>query len=74
MISFVLVNYRTAALARRAIASFRVQAHDAVADAEVVVVDNSGDAEELSGIADKLVAPGRNLGFAGGLNAGAAVR
>ncbi|MFI5120915.1 MAG: glycosyltransferase family 2 protein [Thermoanaerobaculia bacterium] len=72
MISFVLVNYRSTALARRAIASFRAGAREAGADAEVVVVDNSCDAGDFAGTADRLVAPGRNLGFAGGLNAGAA--
>lgn len=72
MISFVLVNYRSAALAHRAIASFRAAARDAGADAEAVVVDNSSDAGDLAHSADRVVAPGRNLGFAGGLNAGVA--
>jgi GT2 family glycosyltransferase len=72
LISFVLVNYRSAALARRAIESFRLEAREAGAGAEVVVVDNSGEAGDLAGSADRVVSPGRNLGFAGGLNAGVA--
>jgi GT2 family glycosyltransferase len=71
VISFVLVNYRSAALARRAIASFRAGAREAGLAAEAVVVDNSGDAGDVPG-ADRSVAAGRNLGFAGGLNAGVA--
>ncbi len=70
MISLVVVDYRSAALARRAIASFREAAREAGVDAEVVAVDNSGDAGGLEEHVDRLVTPGRNLGFAGGLNAG----
>ncbi len=70
MISFIVVDYRSAALARRAAASFRATAREAGVDAEVVAVDNSGEAGGLAAHVDRLVAPGRNLGFAGGLNAG----
>jgi GT2 family glycosyltransferase len=37
---------------------------------EVIVVDNGGDAEVPDGV--RLLSPGRNLGFAGGCNLGAA--
>jgi len=70
VISFVVVDYRSSELARRAAASFRAAAREAGVDAEVVAVDNSGDAGALASHVDRLVAPGRNLGFAGGLNAG----
>lgn len=72
MISLVLVSYRSAALAREAIASFRSDADAAREAAEVVVVDNSGEAEAFRRVADVTLDPGRNLGFAGGLNAGIA--
>jgi GT2 family glycosyltransferase len=70
VISFVVVHYRSGALSRRAIESFRASAREAGAEAEAVVVDNSGDGGDLAAFADRLVTPGRNLGFAGGLNAG----
>lgn len=75
MISLVLVSYRSAALAERAAASFRDEARRAGEGAEVVAVVNSGDPEEarrLAAACDRVVAPGANLGYAGGLNAGSA--
>ena len=72
MISLVIVSYRSAALAREAIAGFRSDAEAAREPAEVVVVENSGEAEAFRGVADLTLDPGRNLGFAGGLNAGIA--
>ena len=76
MISAVFVSYRSAELSARAIATFREEARRAGREADVVVVVNSGDPAEraaLEPLADAVVAPARNLGFAGGLNAGAAV-
>jgi len=70
VISLVVVSYRSAALAREAIASFRGDAAAAGEAAEVVVVENSGEAGAFRGVADVVLDPGRNLGFAGGLNAG----
>jgi GT2 family glycosyltransferase len=73
VISAVVVNYRSAALARRAIESFRRGAREAGDLAEVILVENSADLAEsaaLAGVADRMLSPGRNLGFAGGLNAG----
>jgi N-acetylglucosaminyl-diphospho-decaprenol L-rhamnosyltransferase len=76
VISAVLVSYRSASLARVAIDSFRRDAARAGESAEIVVVENSADPAEadlLAAVADRMVAPGRNLGFAGGLNAGLSV-
>jgi len=75
MISAVFVSYRSAALAERAIATFREEARRAGREAEAVVVVNSGDAAERDALvphADRVLFPPRNLGFAGGLNAGIA--
>jgi N-acetylglucosaminyl-diphospho-decaprenol L-rhamnosyltransferase len=73
VISFVVVSYRSAALARKAIESFRLSARKAGELTEVVAVENSARAAEaaaLASVADRTLSPGRNLGFAGGLNAG----
>jgi N-acetylglucosaminyl-diphospho-decaprenol L-rhamnosyltransferase len=72
VISLVVVSYRSAALAHETIAGFRSDAEAAREPAEVVVVENSGDAEAFRGVADLTLDPGRNLGFAGGLNGGVA--
>ena len=75
MISAVLVSYRSAALAGRAIASLRADAERSGLALEAVAVVNSGEAEEarlLEGVADRVLLPGGNLGYAGGLNAGVA--
>ncbi len=72
LLSLVVVSYRSAALAREAIAGFRSGAEAAGEPAEVVVVENSGEAEAFRAVADLTLDPGRNLGFAGGLNAGIA--
>ena len=75
MISAVFVSYRSAALAERAIATFREEARRAGRESEVVAVVNSGDAAERDALvphADRVLLPPRNLGFAGGLNAGIA--
>ena len=73
MISAVVVSYRSAPHARAAIASFREDARRAGIDSETVCVVNSGDPSEaraLEGECDRLLVPGENLGYAGGLNAG----
>ena len=75
MISGVFVSYRSAALAARAIATFREEARRAGREAEAVAVVNSGDTAERDALvphADRVLFPPRNLGFAGGLNAGIA--
>lgn len=71
--SAVFVCYRSGAFAPRAIASLREAAREAGAMCEVVCVVNSGDEAEaaaLGPLADRVVVPPKNLGFAGGLNAG----
>jgi len=71
----VVVSYRSAALAVAAIADLRREAAAGSLEIEVVTVVNSGDASEaadLRGAADVVLEPGRNLGFAGGLNRGTA--
>ncbi len=75
MISGVFVSYRSAALAARAIATFREEARRAGRDAEAIAVVNSGDVAERDALvqhSDRVLLPPRNLGFAGGLNAGIA--
>ncbi|MHB1046122.1 MAG: glycosyltransferase family 2 protein [Thermoanaerobaculia bacterium] len=75
MISAVFVSYRSAELAAAAIDSFRAGARSSGRRAEVVVVVNSEDPAErdvLEPCSDVLIFPPRNLGFAGGLNAGVA--
>lgn len=70
MISLLVVNFRSAALAANAIRSARESAPSPL---QVVVVDNSCDpreAEALRGLADTLVVPETNRGYAGGINAG----
>jgi hypothetical protein len=74
MISAIVVSYRSAALATRAIESLREEAASSGLSVEVVAVVNSGDPAErvaLEAVADVVVDPGRNLGYAGGLNLGA---
>jgi GT2 family glycosyltransferase len=75
MISAVVVSYRSVVGARAALDSFREEARRAGLAAETVCVVNSCDpseARELEGACDRLVFPGENLGYAGGLNAGIA--
>jgi N-acetylglucosaminyl-diphospho-decaprenol L-rhamnosyltransferase len=71
--SAVIVCYRSGGFTKRAIASLRKAAQDSGKACEVVCVVNSGDGEEadaLRPIADRVLVPSRNLGFAGGLNVG----
>jgi len=73
MISAVVVSYRSQSLAARALESLRVDAAETGLALETIAVVNSADPEEaraLASAADRVVIPGRNLGFAGGLNAG----
>ncbi len=67
------MSYRSAVVAARAIESCRRNAAAASLTFEAIVVVNSGDAEEaraLENTADRVLVPARDLGFAGGLNAG----
>jgi len=73
VISAVVVSYRSAALAARALESLRNGAAASGLSLETIAVVNSDDAAEaraLEGAADRVLVPGRNLGYAGGLNAG----
>lgn len=69
MISLVVVNYRSAALAAEAIRSARASTRS---ELHLVVVDNSCDDAEaglLRPHADLVLAPAANLGYAGAINA-----
>ena len=73
MISAVVVSYRSAPLTARAIALLREDTARAGEGFEAVAVVNSEDPEEVravSDVADVTIDPGRNLGYAGGLNRG----
>jgi hypothetical protein len=74
LLSAVIVNYRSAALAAGCVASLRREAADAGIPLEVVVVDNSAEPQEraLLGTLDgvRYVPLVTNAGYAGGLNAG----
>ena len=70
MISLLVVNYRSAALAAEAIRTARASTTQSL---QIVVVDNSCDtaeAEALRGVADTLIAADTNRGYAGGINLG----
>ena len=72
MIALLVVNYRSAALAAGAIRSARAATSSPL---QVIVVDNSVDrreADSLRSHCDILLTPGKNLGYAGGINAGRA--
>ena len=69
-ISLLVINYHSATLAADAIRTARAASSRPL---QTVVVDNSDDPEEgeaLRGIADVVIAAPRNLGYAGGINAG----
>jgi N-acetylglucosaminyl-diphospho-decaprenol L-rhamnosyltransferase len=70
MISLLIVNYRSAALAAEAIRTARASTSEAL---QVVVVDNSCDAAEADALrdhADQLLVADTNRGYAGGINLG----
>src|SRR5512141_2678204 len=76
VISAVVVSYRSGALAVRAFESLRRDAASSGLTLETIAVVNSADASEaraLESAAGRVLVPGRNLGYAGGLNAGAKV-
>ncbi|HEY6141258.1 MAG TPA: glycosyltransferase [Thermoanaerobaculia bacterium] len=66
-VSLLVVNFRSAALALDAIRSAREGTHNPL---QVVVVDNSDEADALRGAADVYVAMGRNAGYAAAINRG----
>lgn len=68
MISLLVVNYRSAALAADAIRTARAATTEPL---QVVVIDNSEDDAEANALrphADTLIVAERNLGYAGGIN------
>ena len=70
MISLLVVNYRSAALAADAILTARAASSQPL---QVVAVDNSVDAKEaaaLRELADVVIASETNRGYAGGINLG----
>lgn len=74
----VFVHYHTPELARRAVASVERELAALAGEGvrgRVVIVDNGSDAagsEVLAGLAAEVLRPPGNLGYAGGVNAGAA--
>lgn len=72
-LSVILVHYRTPALAARAVAAVRADLAASGLDGEVLVVDNGNDEAGralLGALPARTIDPGRNLGFAGGVNLG----
>lgn len=69
MISLLVVNYRSAPLAIEAIRSARAATTQSL---QVVVVDNSSEADALRPHADVVIASPSNRGYAGGINDGRA--
>jgi N-acetylglucosaminyl-diphospho-decaprenol L-rhamnosyltransferase len=68
--SLLVINYRSASLASEAIRTAREASSQPI---QVVVVDNSVDPAEVEALrpaADVVIAAPRNLGYAGGINAG----
>ena len=68
--SLLVINYRSASLAIDAIRTARAASSQPL---QAVVVDNSVDASEVETLrpaADVVIAAPRNLGYAGGINAG----
>jgi GT2 family glycosyltransferase len=69
-VSLLVINYHSSALAADAIATARAASSRPL---QVIVVDNSVDAAEADAlriVADTVIAPPHNLGYAGGINAG----
>jgi GT2 family glycosyltransferase len=69
-VSLLVINYRASALAADAIATARAASSRPL---QTIVVDNSVDpaeADALRGIADIVITSPRNIGYAGGINAG----
>jgi N-acetylglucosaminyl-diphospho-decaprenol L-rhamnosyltransferase len=69
-VSLLVINYRSASLAAAAIRTARAASSRPL---QVIVVDNSVEAAEADALrhaADIVIAAPRNLGYAGGINAG----
>lgn len=73
VLSAVVVSYRSGEAARSALESLRSDAASSSLALEAIAVVNTGDgaeARQVGDAADRVVVPPRNLGYAGGLNAG----
>jgi len=74
-LSAVVVHFRAAELAARAVARLRAELETFPGGAEILVVDNGSEAAErrlLERLPVRLLDPGANLGYAGGANHGIA--
>lgn len=78
-LAIVLVHYRAAGLAARAVDAFAADLAAAGVEREILIVDNGSDASDreiLRELAERpgvrLLDPGANLGYAGGVNRGVA--
>ncbi|MGH7966208.1 MAG: glycosyltransferase family 2 protein [Candidatus Binatia bacterium] len=74
-LSIILVHYHTPRLLMRAVASLRADLADSGTEAEIVVIDNGSTVEErdiIRTLGVSVLEPGRNLGYAGGVNLGVA--
>jgi GT2 family glycosyltransferase len=70
-LAVVLVHYRTPELLARAVAALNAELAGSGLDADLIVVDNGGEAAGgPPGLPVRWLAAGRNLGYAGGLNLG----
>lgn len=72
-VSVVLVHYRAGHLAARAVEAVHADLAAGGLAGEVLIVDNGSDEAEralLAGLPARLLEPGENLGFAGGVNLG----
>ncbi|HEX6903197.1 MAG TPA: glycosyltransferase family 2 protein [Thermoanaerobaculia bacterium] len=71
----ILVHYHTPDLAAAALDALRADVAGTGLEVEWLLVDNGSDAEErakLAALPARLIDPGRNLGYAGGVNLGVA--
>ena len=72
-ISCILIHYHTPALLKRAVSAIRNDVSSSGLEADIIVVDNGSREEDsplLKNLHVKLISPGRNLGYAGGVNLG----
>lgn len=72
-IACILVHYHTPLLLKRAVSAIRADLSSSNLTAEIIVIDNGSNEEDrplLEGMSVKIVDPGDNLGYAGGVNLG----
>lgn len=74
-LAVILVHYHTPDLAAAALDALRADVAGTGLEVEWLIVDNGSDTEErakLETLPARLIGPGRNLGYAGGVNLGVA--